>query len=584
MPLNVKEVPTVQYDDQKPGTSGLRKKVTVFQQPHYLQNFVQATFNSLKTIPRILVIGGDGRFFVKEACQVIIKMAAANGVKKVWVGNNGLLSTPAVSAIIRNRAGGGVAGGAFILTASHNPGGPKNDFGIKYNVENGGPAPEKVTDAIFAETKQLQSYKIVDSLPDIDLSVVGEDKFDGFSVEVIDSIEDYLALIQNVFDFVAIRGLFQRKEFSFVFDALHGVGGPYAYRVFVEELGAPEGAVRNAIPLEDFGGGHPDPNLTYAEELVKTMGLLRDGSIQPNVNRGAVPAFGAACDGDADRNMIVGKCFFVTPSDSVAVLAANAVACIPFFKNGLAAVARSMPTSCALDRVATEMKIPLFEVPTGWKYFGNLMDSKDVFQKTDYNPLICGEESFGTGSNHVREKDGIWAVLAWLSILAHRNKDPKMPFVSVEDVVTSHWKKYGRNVYCRYDYEGVDAAAADAVMAHLRSLPAAQVASLDTSPCVKTDDFMYEDPVDSSVSKRQGVRVVFEDGSRFVVRLSGTGSSGATIRLYLEKYMNSADATKLLEGGAMPTAAQILQSLVKLATSTCRIEELTGRKEPTVIT
>ncbi|CUG54559.1 phosphoglucomutase, putative [Bodo saltans] len=579
-------IATQAYKDQKPGTSGLRKKVTVFQQPHYLANFVQATFNVLEAnggIPEVLVVGGDGRYWGKEACQIIIKIALANGVKRLWIGENALLSTPAVSAIVREREGGFVAKGAFILTASHNPGGPTEDFGIKYNGENGGPAPEKLTNLIFSETLAISSYKVAGDAPVVDLAVIGKTNYNGAEIEVISSTEDYIGLLRKVFDFDALRKLVQRPDFSFVVDAMHGVAGPYATKVFVDILGAPTSSLLNAVPKEDFGQGHPDPNLTYAHELVEIMGLHADGSISEKSAEG-IPAFGAAFDGDADRNMILGRQFFVTPSDSVALIAANSTA-IPYFAaaGGVRSVARSMPTSGALDRVATALNIKLAEVPTGWKFFGNLMDSKTAFGGADYNPLICGEESFGTGSNHVREKDGLWAVLAWLSVIAAKNEG-SATFISVQQIVEAHWKQFGRNYYCRYDYEGVTTEGADKVLAKVRATAADQIPLLGGVACVTIDDFEYKDPVDGSVSPNQGVRVLFADGSRFVLRLSGTGSSGATIRLYMEQYMGPEDVAKNIAEGSLPATRTALAELVTIALTVANIEAFTGRNAPTVIT
>ncbi|XP_052881005.1 phosphoglucomutase, cytoplasmic-like isoform X3 [Gossypium arboreum] len=467
MVFKVSKVSTTPIDGQKPGTSGLRKKVKVFIQPHYLQNFVQSTFNALtpeKVRGATLVVSGDGRYLSKDAIQIIIKMSAANGVRRVWVGQNGLLSTPAVSAVIRERVGvdGSRANGAFILTASHNPGGPHEDFGIKYNMENGGPAPEAITDKIFENTKTITEYLIAEDLPNIDISTIGVANFLGpegqFDVEVFDSAGDYVKLMKSIFDFELICKLLSSSKFTFCYDALHGVAGAYAHRIFVEELGAQESSLLNCVPKEDFGGGHPDPNLTYAKELVARMGLGKsDSAVDP-------PEFGAAADGDADRNMILGKRFFVTPSDSVAIIAANAVDAIPYFSSGLKGVARSMPTSAALDVVAKNLNLKFFEVPTGWKFFGNLMDAGLC--------SICGEESFGTGSDHIREKDGIWAVLAWLSILAFKNKENLNgdKLVTVEDIVRQHWAIHGRHYYTRYDYENVDAGAAKDLMACLVKL------------------------------------------------------------------------------------------------------------------
>ncbi|KAJ7557113.1 hypothetical protein O6H91_05G111600 [Diphasiastrum complanatum] len=573
---------TSPYIDQKPGTSGLRKKVTVFQQPNYLHNFVQATFNALsieKVKGSTIVISGDGRYFSKDAVQIIIKLSAANGVRRVWIGQDGLLSTPAVSAVIRNRVGsdGEKAFGAFILTASHNPGGPHEDFGIKYNSENGGPALEGLTNKMYDLTKTIKEYLIAEDLPNVDISSIGTTSFQGpegaFEVEVFDATEDYVNLLKTIFDFKAIKNLLARPDFSFCYDALHGVAGVYAKKIFIDELSADESSLLNCVPKEDFGGGHPDPNLTYAKELVARMGLSKAAPVSEP------PEFGAAADGDADRNMILGKRFFVTPSDSVAIIAANAIGSIPYFNSGLKGVARSMPTSAALDVVAKNLNLKFFEVPTGWKFFGNLMDAGLC--------SVCGEESFGTGSDHIREKDGIWAVLAWLSILAHRNKnvstDSKL--VTVEDVVRQHWATYGRHFYTRYDYENVDADAAKELMAHLvnvqSSLPEVNKLIKQVRPDVadveKADEFEYKDPVDGSISSHQGIRYLFQDGSRLVFRLSGTGSEGATIRLYIEQYQS--DSTKI------GTEAQdALAPLVKVALSLSKMQEFTGRSSPTVIT
>ncbi|KAJ0988636.1 hypothetical protein J5N97_006992 [Dioscorea zingiberensis] len=569
------------FDGQKPGTSGLRKKVTVFKQPNYLHNFVQSTFNALtadKVKGATIVVSGDGRYFSKDAIQIIIKMAAANGVRRVWVGQNGLLSTPAVSAVIRERvsADGAKASGAFILTASHNPGGPHEDFGIKYNMENGGPAPEGITDKIFENTKTIKEYLIAD-LPDVDISIIGVTNFTGpegpFDVDVFDSTSDYVKLMKSIFDFESIQRLLTSPKFSFCYDALHGVAGIYAKKIFVEELGANESSLINCTPKEDFGGGHPDPNLTYAKELVARMGL---GKSSP---QGEPPEFGAAADGDADRNMVLGKRFFVTPSDSVAIIAANAVQAIPYFTSGLKGVARSMPTSAALDVVAKNLNLKFFEVPTGWKFFGNLMDAGVC--------SICGEESFGTGSDHIREKDGIWAVLAWLSILALRNKDNLNgeKLVTVEDIVLQHWSTYGRHYYTRYDYENVDAGAAKELMSHLVNLQSSlpdvnkiiQGLRSDVAKVVAADEFEYKDPVDGSISKHQGIRYLFEDGSRLVFRLSGTGSEGATIRVYIEQYEKDPSKTGR-------DSQDALAPLVDVALKLSKMQEFTGRTAPTVIT
>lgn len=580
--FKVSRVTTSPFDGQKPGTSGLRKKVKVFKQQNYLHNFVQASFNALsqdKIRGMTLVVSGDGRYFSKDAIQIIIKMAAANGVRSVWVGQNGLLSTPAVSAVIRERVGkdGTKASGAFILTASHNPGGPNEDFGIKYNMENGGPAPEAITDKIYENTKSIKEYIIAEDLPDVDISAIGTTNFTGpegqFDVEVFDSAFDYVKLMKSIFDFQSIQKLLSSPKFTFCYDALHGVGGAYAKRIFVEELGAQESSLLNCVPKEDFGGGHPDPNLTYAKELVACMGLGKsDAKNEP-------PEFGAASDGDADRNMILGKRFFVTPSDSVAIIAANAVDAIPYFSAGLKGVARSMPTSAALDVVAKHLNLKFFEVPTGWKFFGNLMDAGLC--------SICGEESFGTGSDHIREKDGIWAILAWLSILAYKNKENLggAKLVTVEEIVRKHWATYGRHYYTRYDYENVDAGAAKELMAYLVKLQSSlpEVNKIikgirsDVSNVAKADEFEYKDPVDGSISKHQGIRYMFEDGSRLIFRLSGTGSEGATIRVYIEQYEKDSSKTGR-------DSQEALGPLVEVALKLSKMQEFTGRSAPTVIT
>lgn len=583
------EQPTQPYNDQKPGTSGLRKKVTVFKQKNYVANFVQSTFNALRKtpegIPDVLVVGGDGRYYAQEAIQTILNIAAGNGVKRVWVGKNGLLSTPAVSVIVRRREGGAVAKGAFILTASHNPGGPNADFGIKYNVGNGGPAPEKITAAIFDETLKVNKILVGSKEPvEVDLASVATVQYtEGMTVEVVDSLEDYVHYMKQIFDFDAIKRLLSRADFSLRLDCLHGASGPYVEKIFHEMLGVPMQSLVHADPLPDFGGCHPDPNLTYAESLVKAMGLKPDGSAMEGLTP-PPPVFGAAFDGDADRCMILGRYFFVNPSDSLAVLAANANA-VPFFEKagGLKAVARSMPTSSAVDRVAAEKKFECFEVPTGWKFFGNLMDSEVVFKKKDHNPLLCGEESFGTGSNHIREKDGVWTCLFWLSVLAHMNAEGR-PLATLKDIVEGHWAHYGRNYYSRYDYEGVPTESANAVMEAVMKKTAADIPELNGQKCSKIDNFKYVDPVDGSVSENQGVRVMFEDGSRFVLRLSGTGSSGATIRLYLEKYMDAATVKQHLDKNALPVASEALKDLIRIALEVSGIPKTTGRDAPTVIT
>ncbi|MFD1123544.1 alpha-D-glucose phosphate-specific phosphoglucomutase [Methylophilus flavus] len=542
----IQTVATQPFPDQKPGTSGLRKKVRVFQQAHYLENFVQSIFDTLE-IPAdaILTVGGDGRFYNKEAIQVIIKMAAANGFAKVLVGQNGILSTPAASNIIRKY---GTFGG-IILSASHNPGGPDDDFGIKYNTGNGGPAPEKITDAIFANSRQISQYKIVDELPEVDLSSIGITTLDGFEVEVIDSVSDYADLMQSMFDFAAIKRWLAAGH-TIKFDAMHAVTGPYAKEVFVNRLGAPVDSLMNCEVSENFGGGHPDPNLTYAEDLVK-------------VAYGAqAPDFSAASDGDGDRNMILGSRFFVTPSDSLALIAANAKL-IPAYAQGLSGVARSMPTSGAVDRVAAKLGIACYETPTGWKFFGNLMDAGKV--------TLCGEESFGTGSDHVREKDGLWAVLCWLNLLAATGE-------SVESLVRKHWQQYGRNVYSRHDYETVPTAHAQAVINHIKQQFASLPGQVFGSYTVNTvDDFSYTDPIDASVSSGQGLRILFVCGSRVVIRLSGTGTEGATIRVYLEAYTEDPAQQHL-------DAQDALAELITVSNQISQLPQLTGRQQPTVIT
>jgi len=543
--MSVNIVATRPFDDQKPGTSGLRKKVKAFQQAGYLENFVQSTFDSVNDFSgQTLVVGGDGRYYNRHAIQIILKMAAVNGFGKALVGQGGILSTPAASHIIRKYK----AFGGLILSASHNPAGPDEDFGIKYNTGNGGPAPEGVTEAIFTHSRTISKYKILEA-DDVPLDEIASLQLGGMQVEVIDPVADYATLMQSLFDFDAIRELLA-NGFSMAFDAMHAVTGPYAVRIIEGILGAPHGTVKNGVPKEDFGGGHPDPNLTYAHELVDI--LYADDA----------PDFGAASDGDGDRNMVLGNHFFVTPSDSLAILAANAD-CAPGYQSGLAGIARSMPTSAAADRVAEAIGLECYETPTGWKFFGNLMDAGKV--------TLCGEESFGTGSNHVREKDGLWAVLFWLNILAVRK-------TSVESVVRDHWGKFGRNFYSRHDYEGVDSDTAAAVLQQVRNkfseLPGQMLAGRVVSAC---DDFAYTDPVDGSVSTGQGVRVLFKDGSRIIYRLSGTGTSGATIRLYLESY--EADVSK-----HDMDAQDALADMITAADKVSKLRELSGRDRPTVIT
>ncbi|MCP5367213.1 MAG: alpha-D-glucose phosphate-specific phosphoglucomutase [Hyphomicrobiales bacterium] len=544
--MDIKTVATTPFQGQKPGTSGLRKKVDVFRERNYLENFVQSAFDSLQGFAgQTLVVGGDGRYHNRAAAQTILRMAAANGFGRVMVGRGAILSTPAASCVIRKHG----AFGGFVLSASHNPGGPKGDFGIKYNIGNGGPAPEKVTEAIHARTQTIERYLTLDT-PDLDLDSLGEARLGDTVVQVFDPVADYAEMMAGIFDFDALAALLG-GDFRMIFDAMHAVTGPYAKAILEDRLGAPAGTVINGTPLEDFGGGHPDPNLAHAEELVAA--LFGDGA----------PDFGAASDGDGDRNMILGRDFFVTPSDSLAVLAANA-ALAPGYRDGIAGVARSMPTSGAADRVAEALGIGCYETPTGWKFFGNLLDAGMA--------TFCGEESFGTSSDHVREKDGLWAVLMWLSVLAGR------PGESVADIVRGHWRTYGRNYYSRHDYEGVDAAAAEGLMDHLRGLTGDLAgAELDGRRVAMADDFAYTDPVDGSVSSRQGIRVLFEDGARVVFRLSGTGTEGATLRVYIERFEPDP-----AQHGLETQAA--LADLIAIARDLAQIEQRTGRKEPTVIT
>lgn len=534
------------FDDQRPGTSGLRKRVSVFQQPHYLENFIQAVFDTIGDHEgKLLIVGGDGRYYNDQAIQIILRMAAANGFGKVMVGQNGILSTPAASNLIRRND----AIGGLILSASHNPGGPQGDFGVKYNIASGGPAPEGVTEAIYRRSREIREYATLEAA-DIDLASVGTHRLADITVQVVDSVAAYAELMEHLFDFDLIHNMFNSGLVSIAFDAMHAVTGPYAHAILEKRLAAPPDTLINGTPLPDFGGHHPDPNLVHAQQLVEIM------------HRANAPVLGAASDGDGDRNMILGRKFFVTPSDSLAVLAANAHL-VPGYKLGLAGVARSMPTSQAVDKVAEALGIECYETPTGWKYFGNLLDARKI--------TLCGEESFGTGSDHVREKDGLWAVLFWLNILAVRKQ-------SVAEIVTEHWRRFGRNYYTRHDYEAIDGERAEKLMRELRArigtLPGKQFGDFRVRDA---DDFRYEDPVDGSVSEQQGIRVMFEGGARIVYRLSGTGTQGATLRVYIEDYER--DMLKLDHD-----TQQTLAPLISLAGEIAGIEGHTGRVAPDVVT
>ena len=543
--MAIQVINTAPMAGQRPGTSGLRKKVGVFSEPQYLENFVQSVFDTLGDCRgQTLVLGGDGRYYNRAAIQTVLRMAAAHGYARVLLGQGGILSTPAVSCVIRKHG----ASGGIILSASHNPGGPDGDFGIKYNIANGGPAPEKITEAMYARTQAITEYRISDAA-DIDLDALGTVRIEQMAVDVIDPVLDYAELMQQLFDFDAIRALFA-GGLRLCFDGMHAVSGPYATAILEGMLGAPKGSVINGVPLEDFGGGHPDPNPANAHELIAIMAA------------DDAPDFGAASDGDGDRNMIVGRRFDVTPSDSLAILAANATVA-PGYRAGLKGIARSMPTSGAADRVASALGIPCYETPTGWKFFGNLLDADMA--------TLCGEESYGTGSNHVREKDGLWAVLFWLNLLAEKKQ-------SVEAIVRAHWATYGRHYYSRHDYEDIDSAGAhqlmDAVRAQLAALPGQR---LDGYTVALADDFSYTDPVDGAVATQQGIRIIMTDGARIVLRLSGTGTQGATLRLYLERY--EADPAQ----HAIPTQ-QALAGLIGVAEQVAQIRARTGRDAPTVTT
>ena len=542
---DIRTVATRPIAGQRPGTSGLRKKVAEFSRSPYVENFVQSIFDSLENYAgKTLVLGGDGRFYNREAIQIILRLAAANGFGRVLLGRAGILSTPAASNLIRQHA----AFGGIILSASHNPGGPQGDFGIKYNVANGGPAPEGVTEAIYKRTGLIDRYRTVDA-PDIDIDRSGEQRCGEMVVEVVDPVADYARLMQGLFDFDRIRALL-RGRFRLRFDAMHAVTGPYAVEILERQLGAPSGSAINARPLTDFGGGHPDPNPVYAHELVAAM-------------RGpAAPDFGAASDGDGDRNMILGRDLFVTPSDSLAVLAANARS-VPAFRDGLAGVARSMPTSRAVDRVAAALGIPCYETPTGWKFFGNLLDAGKA--------TLCGEESAGTGANHVREKDGLWAVLFWLNLLAVRGE-------AVTAIVRDHWRRFGRHYYARHDFEGLEKGGAERLMQSLRERAGKlKGQGLAGGTIAGADDFAYVDPVDGSTASHQGIRVELGDGSRLVYRLSGTGTEGATLRLYIERY--EPDPARQVGESAVALAG-----LAEAAYGLADIAGHTGRQAPSVVT
>lgn len=544
--MDAKIVATRPFDGQRPGTSGLRKKVKVFQQPGYLENFVQAIFDTRVDLKGgVFALGGDGRYYNRQAIQVILRMAAANGVSKVLVGRGGILSTPAASCVIRKyRTQGGI-----ILSASHNPGGSDEDFGIKFNIPNGGPAPEAITEAIYARTCKIDSYRILEAA-DLDLDRLGEVELGATAVKIIDPVADYADLMESLFDFTAMRQLFDSGTFKMRFDAMHAVTGPYAREILENRIGAAPGTVMNGEPLEDFGKGHPDPNLAHAKELV-AMIKGADGLDSA-----------AASDGDGDRNMILGRDFFVTPSDSLAVLAANAHL-VPGYKDGISGIARSMPTSQAADRVAEALGIPCFETPTGWKFFGNLLDAGRI--------TLCGEESFGTGSDHVREKDGLWAVLFWINLLATRKQ-------SVAEIVKEHWRRFGRNYYTRHDYEAVDSQAAGDLMGHVRrllsGLPGTKLGDYRVE---YADDFAYTDPIDGSRSEGQGLRIGLQEGSRIIYRLSGTGTQGATLRVYLEFF--EADPAKHDQ-----ETQETMRPLILIARELAQIEGRTGRTEPDVIT
>ncbi len=545
--MKIEAIKTTAYGDQEPGTSGLRKKVAVFQQPHYLENFIQSIFDVVENLEgKTLVLGGDGRYYNQQAIQVILKMAAANGIARVLLGQKGLLSTPAASALIRKHK----AVGGIILSASHNPGGPDGDFGIKYNIENGGPAPTSFTEAAYTRSREITEYKII-NCDDIPLNNTGSHQIGEMTLDIIDPVDNYASLMEHLFDFDRIRALFHSGMFKMRFDAMHAITGPYAIEILQNRLEAETGTVINGVPSENFGGGHPDPNLAHAKELVK---MMYSGALAPN--------FGAASDGDGDRNMILGKHFFVTPSDSLAIMAANAHL-LPGYQSGICGVARSMPTSSAVDKVAEHLGIDCYETPTGWKFFGNLLDDKRI--------TLCGEESFGSGSDHVREKDGLWAVLFWLNLIAVKQ-------LSVEKIVRNHWARFGRHYYCRHDYEAIATDKADQLVQQLRdSLAGLKGQSYAEYTIEDSDDFSYHDPVDGSITTRQGIRLMFNGGSRIIYRLSGTGTEGATLRVYIEKYEPDSDKHD-------QDTQQALADLINIADKVAGIKKITGREQPDVIT
>jgi phosphoglucomutase len=544
--MQIETITTEPYNDQNPGTSGLRKKVKVFQQPGYLENFVQSIFDSLEDVKgKTLVLGGDGRYFNRIAIQIIIKIAAANGFGELIIGQGGLLSTPAASNIIRKYN----AFGGLILSASHNPGGPDEDFGIKYNVDNGGPAPERYTHEFYERSQHIDRY-FTARIDDVDIDHIGSQQFENLKITIIDPVTDYAELMQSIFDFDLLKQSISSGYITLLFDAMSAITGPYAKRILIDMLGATPESIINAEPLEDFGGHHPDPNLAHAHELAERMFSKH------------APTFGAASDGDGDRNMITGSQIFVTPSDSLAIMAANAHL-IPAYAKGLKGVARSMPTSQAVDRVAAKYHIPCYETPTGWKFFGNLLDAGKI--------TLCGEESFGTGSNHVREKDGLWAVLFWLNLIAVKRQP-------VADIVHDHWRKFGRDIYCRHDYEALETSIANDIVDHLRNQLTTLPGQTFGEYVVKyADEFCYEDSIDGSISKNQGIRIGFENGSRIVFRLSGTGTVGATLRIYIERF--EADPTRHNQD-----AQVALESLINLAEQFCEVKKRTGRSAPNVIT